>query len=184
MIRSESAVAQFATHDEAEAAIRQLHTAGFDISQISIIGRGYHVDEQVLGFYNQGDRIRFWGARGAFWGGLWGLFFGGVLISLPITGPIIVLGYMATTLVAVMESAAVVGAASAIAAALYGLGIPKDSVLAYETALAADRFLVIVHGRAARIAQAKQVLLEECGAEAVATHKLTTDSLMPTLAMR
>ncbi|WDF72502.1 hypothetical protein [Novosphingobium sp. KACC 22771] len=100
------------------------------------MARGYHVDEQVLGFSNQGDRIRFWGSRGAFWGALWGLFFGGVFISVPITGPIFVPGYMANTLVATMESALLLSAVSAVGAALYGLGIPKDSVLAYVTALA------------------------------------------------
>jgi hypothetical protein len=35
-------------------------------------------DRNSLGFYNAGDRIKFWGARSAFWGGLWGLFLGGL----------------------------------------------------------------------------------------------------------
>jgi hypothetical protein len=169
MTASESVVAVFKTHTDAETAVKKLNIAGFDVSHLSIIGKGYHTDEHVVGFYNQGDRIRFWGARGAFWGGLWGLFFGGVFITLPLTGPIIVLGYLATTLIAAIEGAVLVGGVSAIASALYGLGIPKDSVLAYETALKADAFLVLAHDRSSRVALARKVL-QEAGATQVESH--------------
>jgi len=169
MTKSEAVVAVFADHADAETAIKKLNIAGFDVSHLSIVGKGYHTDEQVVGFYNQGDRIRFWGARGAFWGGLWGLFFGGVFITLPLTGPVIVLGYLASTLIAALEGAVLVGGASAIASALYGIGIPKDSVLAYETAIKADAFLVLAHDNSSRIALAKKVLTE-CGAARVDVH--------------
>jgi hypothetical protein len=180
MDRSEAIVAQFADHAAAEAAIRTLNEQGFDISHLSIVGRGYHVDEQVLGFYNSGDRIRFWGSRGAIWGGLWGLFFGGVFITVPITGPILVLGYMATTLIAALEGAVALGGASAIAAALYGIGIPHDSVLAYETALAADRFLVIVHDRPSRITLARE-LLGLAGATHIDAHTVKSPAERPAI---
>ena len=36
----------------------------------------YHSEENVVGFYNAGDRMMYWGKTGAFWGGLWGLLFG------------------------------------------------------------------------------------------------------------
>ena len=47
-----------------------------------------------------------------------------------------------------IENAIVVGGLSALGAALYSLGIPKDSVLAYETAIKADDFLVMARGSA------------------------------------
>ena len=71
-----AAIGTFASHVDAAAAIKQLGLAGFDITQLSVVGKGYHVDEQVTGFYNKADRIRLWGTRGAFWGALWALFFG------------------------------------------------------------------------------------------------------------
>ena len=178
MKKSEAVVAVFADHADAENAVKKLNIAGFDVGHLSIVGKGYHVDEQVVGFYNQGDRVRFWGSRGAFWGGLWGLFFGGVLITVPITGPVIVLGYLASTLIAALEGAVLVGGVSAITAALYGIGIPKDSVLAYETAIKADAFLVIAHDQPSRIALARKVL-EECGAARVDVHKGLDQPALP-----
>ena len=158
MEKPEAVVAVFADHAAAEAAVKKLNLAGFNIKHLSVIGKGYHIDEQVVGFYNQGDRIRFWGTRGAFWGGLWSLFFGGVFLTLPLIGPVIVLGYLGAALVAVLEGAVVVGGISALAAALYGAGIPENSVLQYETAIKADAFLVMAHDTPGRIAVAKSIL--------------------------
>ena len=50
MEKTESVVAIFANHADAEAAVKKLNVAGFDIKQLSVIGKGYHIDEQVVGF--------------------------------------------------------------------------------------------------------------------------------------
>jgi hypothetical protein len=153
-----SVVALFDDHVAAESAVKKLNAAGFDIKNLSVVGKGYHTEEKVVGFYNAGDRIKFWGKRGAFWGGLWGLFVGGLFVTVPVLGQVVVLGYLATMAIGVLETAAVVGGLSALSAALYGIGIPKDSVIAYETALKADGFMVVAHGTAEEMARAKAVL--------------------------
>lgn len=158
MGQTDTVVAVFADHIAAEAAVKKLAAGGFGMQQLSVVGRGYHTEEKVVGFYSNGNRITFWGARGAFWGGLWGLFFGGLFLTVPILGHVIVLGYLAATLISGIESAVLVGGVSAVGAALYGLGVPKDSVLQYETAVKADRFLVMAHGSASQAASAKAIL--------------------------
>jgi hypothetical protein len=151
-------VAVFADHQGAEEAVKKLAVAGFAMKNLSVVGKGYHTDEKVVGFYSVGDRIKFWGARGAFWGGLWGLFFGGLFMTIPIVGHVVVLGYLAATVLSGVESAVMVGGLSALGAAIYGMGIPKDSVIQYETALKADSFLVLARGPAEEIARAKTIL--------------------------
>jgi hypothetical protein len=158
MERNDSVIAVFAEHSAAETAIKKLIAAGFEMKNLSVVGKGYHTDEKVVGFYNMGDRIKFWGTRGAFWGGFWGLFLGGLFMAVPVVGHVVVLGYLATILIAGIENAVVVGGLSAIGAALYGIGVPKDSVIQYETALKTDSFLVMAHGPAAEIARAKTIL--------------------------
>ena len=154
-------VAVFADHPQAEAAVQKLVKAGFTMKNLSVVGKGFHTEETVVGFYNTGERVKFWGSRGAFWGGLWGLFFGGLLVTVPVVGPVVALGYIAATAMSAIESAIVVGGASAIGAALYGLGIPKDSVLQYEAAVKADGFLVMARGSADDVARAKALLTTE-----------------------
>jgi len=72
-------VAVLPTHTQAEAAIKALQNAGFNMKQLSIVGKDYHTDEHVVGYYNAGDRMMYWGKLGAFWGGLWGMLFGSAL---------------------------------------------------------------------------------------------------------
>jgi hypothetical protein len=158
MDNTNSVVAVFADHPEAETAVKKLTEAGFDMKQLSVVGKGYHSEEKVVGFYNTGDRVKFWGSRGVFWGGLWGLFFGGLFLTIPVVGHIVVLGYLAATAVSAVEGAVMVGGLSAIGAALASIGIPKDSVLRYETAIKADGFLVMAHGSAADMVRAKKIL--------------------------
>ena len=151
-------VAVFTDHPSAESAVRKLSSEGFELNKLSVVGKGFHSEEKVTGFYNSGDRVKFWGTRGAYWGGLWGLFFGGLFMTIPVVGHVVVLGYLAATAISGLESAAVVGGLSALGAALYGAGIPKDTVLQYETAVKADGFLVMAHGTAEEVARARAVL--------------------------
>src|SRR3984885_7023211 len=158
METTDTVIAIFADHQAAEAAVKKLSAAGFEMKHLSVVGKGYHTDEKVVCFYNVGDRVKFWGKRGAFWGGLWGLFFGGLFMTIPVVGHIVVLGYLAATAISAIESAIVVGGLSALGAALYGIGIPKDSVIQYEAALKADGFLVMAHGSAEEVSRAKTIL--------------------------
>jgi hypothetical protein len=54
-------IAVFADHQGAEAAVKKLASAGIEMKHLSVVGKGYHTDEKVVGFYNVGDRIKFWG---------------------------------------------------------------------------------------------------------------------------
>src|ERR1700727_2293631 len=154
----DTVIAVFSNHQAAEGAVKELAAAGFEMKNLSVVGKGYHTDEKVTGFYNIGDRVKFWGKRGAFWGGLWGLFFGGLFMTIPIVGHVVVLGYLASMVFSGVETAIVAGGLSAFGAALYSIGIPKDSIIQYETDLKADIFLVMVHGTPDEAVRARAIL--------------------------
>jgi hypothetical protein len=158
MENADAVIAVFADHTAADLAVKKLAAAGFEMKRLSVVGKGFHTEEKVVGFYNVGDRIKFWGARGAFWGGLWGLFFGGLFMTIPVIGHVVVLGYLAATAVSALESALTVGGLSALGAALYSIGVPKNSVVQYEAAVKTDGFLVMAHGDPAEIARAQALL--------------------------
>ena len=158
MATPSTVIAVFPNHQAAEDAVKKLASAGIDIKRLSVVGKGYHTDEKVVGFYNMGDRVKFWGQYGAFWGGLWGILAGGVYVAMPAAAGVMVLGYLAATVISAIEGAAIVGGLSALGAALYSVGIPKDSIVAYESAIEADGFLVMAQGSADDVARAKTVL--------------------------
>jgi len=158
MGNSKTLVAVFPDHAAAENAVKKLAQAGFELKTLSVVGKGYQKEQDVVGFYNIEDRVKFWGSRGAFWGGLWGLFFGGLFVSTPLVGPVVVLGYLATAAISAVEGAMVVGGLSALGAALYSVGIPRDSIVDYEGAVKFDEFLIMAHGNVAETNRAKAIL--------------------------
>jgi hypothetical protein len=157
-------VAIFDRHQDAEAAIKQLQSSGFDMKKLSIIGRDYHTEEHAVGFYNMGDRVKYWGRNGAFWGSVFGILFAPAFFFIPGIGPILTGGLIGSALMGTIEGAAVgaavVGGTSAVAAALAGLGIPKDSVVRYEADLKANKFLLIASGTRAEVERARALLAE------------------------
>jgi hypothetical protein len=143
------------------------------MKNLSIVGKDYHSEEHVVGYYNTGDRMAFWGKLGAFWGGLFGLLFGSAFFFIPGIGPLVVAGSLVSVIVGALEGAVVVGGLSALGAGLIGMGIPKDSIIKYETALKANKFLVIAHGTPEVVEHAHHIL-DMAGASEAAIHQ--TDS--------
>jgi uncharacterized membrane protein len=158
MSKGNAGVVVFNTHTEAENAVKELQRSGFNMKKLSIVGKDYHTEEHVVGYYNAGDRMNFWGKRGAFWGGLWGILFGSAFFLVPGIGPLIVAGPLVSAIVGGLEGAVIVGGLSALGAGLYSIGIPKDSIIEYETAIKSDKFVVVVHGSGDELAKAKDIL--------------------------
>jgi hypothetical protein len=158
MSKENSVVAIYSTHTGAEEAVKELQRGGVDMHKLSIVGKGYHTDEQVVGYYNTGDRMKYWGKTGAFWGGFWGLLFGSAVFVIPGVGPILAAGPVVAWIVAALEGAVEVGVLGALGAGLFSIGIPKDSIVKYQTALESDQFLLVAHGTAAEVAKARDII--------------------------
>jgi uncharacterized membrane protein len=155
---SDAVVAVYRTHGEAEEAVKELQRGGIDMRNLSIVAKDTHTDEHVVGYYNAGDRMKYWGKNGAFWGGFWGLLFGSAFFAIPGIGPVLAAGPIVGWIVGALEGAVVLGGVSAIGAGLYSLGIPKDSVIDYELALKTDNFLLVVHGTGSTVEKSREIL--------------------------
>jgi uncharacterized membrane protein len=153
-----SVVAVFGAHEQAEEAVRELQKDGFDMKKLSIVGKDFHTEEHVVGYYNTGDRMAYWGKQGAFWGGFWGLLFGSAFFWVPGFGQLLVAGPLVMYIVAGLEGAAVMGGLSALGAGLYSIGIPKNSIVQYETEVKNAKLLLIVHGTPEEVEKAKDLL--------------------------
>jgi uncharacterized membrane protein len=165
MLDRNSVVAIFDQHTYAEEAVKQLQQAGFDMKKLSIVGKAYETEENVVGYYTAGERMLHWGKFGAFWGGFWGLLFGSAFFLIPGIGPVVFAGPIIGWIVGALEGAAVVGGLSALGAGLYSIGIPKKSILEYETSLKAGKFMLVAHGSPDEVDNARRILDSAKGAE-------------------
>jgi len=170
MTSKNNCVAVYKTHAEVEAAVKELERAGFTMKNLSVIGKGYHTEEHPIGYYNTGDRVKFWGKQGAFWGGLWGLLFGSAFFWIPGVGPLAVAGSLTSTLVGGASGAVMTGGLTALGAALFSIGIPKDSIVQYEEAIKVDKFILICQGTHEEVERARDIIDSDSCAENVSVH--------------
>jgi hypothetical protein len=73
MAKNNAVVAICKSRIEAEAAVKELQHCGFDMKNLSIVGRDNHTDENAIGCFAQGNGMKYWSKTGAFCGGLWGV---------------------------------------------------------------------------------------------------------------
>ena len=155
-----TAVATYGTQEEAEDAVRALEHGGFNMEQLSILAKGMSTERHVMGFDTAARRIGRWSGFGAVWGALFGAFF-----FIPGVGHVALGGYVLYLLV----TTAIGAGSGALGAALSSLGIPDDAVIRYETAIGADKFLLIAHGTPEDVERAREILAGG-SAESVETH--------------
>jgi len=165
-----SVVATYNDHAGAEQAVAKLSAASFDITKVSIVGKDYHSEENVVGYHTTGDRMKSWGSLGAFWGGIWGLLFGAGFFLIPGIGPVLVAGPVVAALTVALESAAAVGGLSAVVAGLVSQGVHRESAIKYETNIKADKFVLVAHGSAEGLERARSILADT-GAVSLEKHE-------------
>ena len=127
MTEHNAIVATYKSHTEAESAVKELQQSGFDMKKLSIVGRDYQTDEHVVGYYNAGDRVKYWGTLGAFWGGIWGLLFGSAFFLIPGVGPILAAGPLVGWIIAGLENAVIVGGRACSGPGFIAKAFPKTA---------------------------------------------------------
>jgi hypothetical protein len=148
------------THTQAENAVEELQRLGFDMKKLSLVGKDYQAKDHVIGYYNIGDRVSYWGKQGAFWGGLWGTLFGSAFFLVPGIGPLVVAGPLVSAIVECLDGTFVVKGMSALGAGLNSLGVTRKSILAYETAIKSEMLVLVLHGSTDELSRATDILNE------------------------
>lgn len=151
-------VAVYNTHARTERGVSELRRAGVDLRTLSVIGKHTLTDEYAVGCYSDGTSLKNCGRTDVGWGLFWRLLVGSAFFAIPEIGPVLVAGPLAGRIVAALESAAVLGGLSAIGASLVAMGIPRNCVSEYETALKTDKYLLLVNGSTIEVGKARGIL--------------------------
>ena len=128
------------TQAEAEAAMRALTHAAVHIKTLSVVGQDYRPAKHAGGDSRTADSMKY---------GRMGI--SGI-------GPVLIAGPLLGWVLGALEETVVTRGITAIGTALKNMGIPKNSVLSYETALRFGKFLLLVYGTAEEVAQAQHIM--------------------------
>ena len=155
----------FDTHEDAEAAVRDLEGAGIPHSEVSIVA------SDADGRYattRRGARTADGAGIGAALGGAGGLLAGLGFIAIPGVGPVIAAGWLASALVGAAAGAAVGGAAGGIVGALTEAGVPEDEAQIYAEGVRRGGALVTTRVDEALAGAAQRILQRSRSVDALA----------------
>ena len=88
---------------------------------------------------------------------------------MPAIGPLLVAGPLVMWIVGGVEGAVVTGSLTALGAGLYSIGIPKHSIVQYETEVKNGKLLLVAHGTAEEVERARDIL-HQTRAETTTVH--------------
>jgi len=168
MTKKNTCVSLYASEQTAEQAVEELLSQNFDLKTVSMVGKAFHNEEDTIGLYTSGGQLCFSGVQAAFWNSLWGQLSGASFFWLPDFGPLVAAGTIGSLLVKEQEDIEVGSGLNVLGAALFSLGIPRDSIRQYEKALKEEKFLLIVHAVRSDVEHACHILHSET--QQVAVH--------------
>lgn len=173
MLQENAMVVVYRDPQRTREAVKELERTGFNLNQVSLVGIVRPGRRAAVACYSDGNHIKCWGERSTLWNSLCSAIKGWAFLSLPGIGPMLVSGPLALWIVAALENAAIFSNLSAFGATLYSIGIPKDRVQNYETALREGNYLLVAHGPAREIMRARQVLaaMDEGNSESMSTQR-------------
>jgi len=146
-----SAVACYGSDLEVEHDVKTLARGAFDMTRVCVIGKDWAPQNEVA-FLHTGRHARFFGTYGALWTTLSGMLLGAAFVCGAFGEYVVILGSLASVVVPALYGP------NPLAAALASLGIPEGAALAYEKAVAAQKFLIIIQADAHDIQRARELL--------------------------
>jgi hypothetical protein len=161
------AVGVFPHRRDAEAALRDLRDSGFDMDDVSVVGKDAGSHDQIAGVEmsnkatgNKADEGAATGAAtGAALGGLGGLLVGLGALAIPGIGPVMAGGALATALATAATGGAIGAAAGGLTGALVGLGIPEERARYYNDRVNHGDYLVMLDGSDEELRRAQPILV-------------------------
>lgn len=170
MPENKAIVAVCSSQAQAKKAIAALQRVGFDMKHVSVCGKAYAGDEEIVGCYLAAGRLRARGGSGPFWERLWNLLSEGGLFHVPGIGPVALAGFLVNTLATTPANAVVIGGLTAEDGAIRSIGVPTDSDYVYQAELRAGKRILIAFGAPEVVARAKAEIENARAAESVRDH--------------
>lgn len=164
-----SCVSVYKTHLATEQALENLHAMEFDLSRVSLVGKGYHSEEHPIGIFKLTDKQHHYcGLQAAIWDAAWARLAGTGFFWVPVFGTLVAAGPIVTFLVKRLEETDAGAGYGVLGGALYAIGVPRQSISQYEEYVKGERFLLIVHGDRQSVERACNIL--HCQEQQVAVH--------------
>ncbi len=158
MDKDTAVAAIYTTHGRTELAMKALRRSGFCMEVLSVAGRPQSLDLRRVTPSALDVPIAKERKQVVYWGGLWGHFLDSAFFWFPDLGPVMVAGPVVPRIVEALDGAIERFGLSALATGFCSMGFSRSSILQYESALKADKFVVVAQGYPLIAARARELI--------------------------
>ena len=148
----QSVVCIYDSMNDVENAVNKLKEGGVATEQVSIISKSLESEKETHGYITSGAEV------GAWAGGLFGLFVGSAFLWIPGVGFTVIIGTLASTLLAGAEGAVVGALGGGLIGNILGEKISKEHIGKYEEMLKSGNHLIVVQGSSDEAKRAYDIL--------------------------
>lgn len=167
-------VAIFPTLESAEGALEWLRFDGIEKRSVSILGPASRPEdlppELDTSARHEREVASYWGR----WGATFGAVLGAGPLSIALAAATVGLGPLAAAVAVGVGALAATTGVGALTSALVGVGIHDRQARVYANAIAAHKFVLVVHSDDALALRTAKAELERLGAESVEVHGIRT----------
>ncbi|RKZ68772.1 MAG: DUF1269 domain-containing protein [Gammaproteobacteria bacterium] len=151
----------YTIYEDVWQAVKKLQAQNFNLTAVSVVGNANDKEEQVVGVYTNDGNKHFQGTQAAFWEDLWKILDGELFFVIPELGALSAAGSIVPLLVKDKDDIDIHGRFSALAAALFSMGIPANSIRQYEAEIKAGKILLIVNDKRSEVERSCEILHSE-----------------------
>lgn len=151
----------YTTYEDVWQAVKKLQAQNFNLTAVSVVGNANDKEEQVVGVYTNDGNKHFQGTQAAFWQSLWEILDGELFFVTPELSSLFAAGAIVPLLVKEKDDIDIHGRFSALAATLFSMGVPANSIRQYEAEIKTGNILLIVNSKRADVERSCEILHSE-----------------------
>ncbi len=148
----------YTTYEDVWQAVKKLQAQKINLAAVSVVGSANPQEEQVVGLYTNDSYKDLTVTQAAFWQSLLRILGGELFFVAPEFDSLFAVGAIIPLLVKKKDDIDILGRFGILAAALFSMGVPEDSVRQYEAEINAGNILLIVNSKRTEVERSCEIL--------------------------
>jgi hypothetical protein len=147
------------SHRQVEEIIKKLRKSSCDLRKLSVVGMDRHAVDEYLPPETRKKATE----TVSFWCKMWNSLQGDAFMNVPAFGSVLIAGPLAQSVTAAWSNLDTFENLTPLGVSLHALGISRESIPEYLTALKAGGFLLVLRANAEKVAGARKLLGSAAG---------------------
>jgi len=161
MSEKKTCILIYTIYEDVWQAVKKLQAQKINMAAVSVVGNANPQEEQIVGLRTNDRYKNLTAMQAAFWQNMLGILDGELFFVDPEFDSLSAVGAIVPLLVKKNDDVDILGQFGVLAAALFSMGVPENSVRQYEAEINAGNILLIVNSKPTEVERSCEILHSE-----------------------